>query len=158
MINRYKPHVLVLPEDDANSQLANGFLLHSAIRSHIQILEVAGGWMKVLNCFQSDHVSYMAKYPHRRMILLIDFDEDQERLTCAQAYIPETLRDRVFILGVWSEPEALRADLGSYEKIGLSIAEDCHAGTATTWGHHLLCHNANELERLRVQVREILFQ
>ena len=26
-VNKYQPHVLVLPEDDANRQLANGFLL-----------------------------------------------------------------------------------------------------------------------------------
>jgi hypothetical protein len=26
-VNKYHPHVLVLPEDDANRQLANGFLL-----------------------------------------------------------------------------------------------------------------------------------
>jgi hypothetical protein len=27
MVNRYLPHVLVLPEDDANRQIANGFVL-----------------------------------------------------------------------------------------------------------------------------------
>ena len=157
MINRFRPHVLVLPEDDANRQLANGFLLHSEIASQIQILEVAGGWMKVLICFQAVHINEMAKYPHRRMILLIDFDGDQERLTCAQSYIPENLRDRVFIIGVWTEPEALKAALGSYETIGLSIAKDCHAGIGASWDHALLRHNAGEVERLR-QVREILFQ
>lgn len=60
------------------------------------------------------------------MILLIDFDGDPERLTCAQSYIPENLKKRVFIVGVWTEPEDLKAALGSYENIGLSIAKDCH--------------------------------
>jgi hypothetical protein len=29
--NKYKPHVVVLPEDDANRQLANGFLTHPVV-------------------------------------------------------------------------------------------------------------------------------
>jgi hypothetical protein len=30
-MNRYQPHVFVLPEDDANRQLANGFLLDESL-------------------------------------------------------------------------------------------------------------------------------
>lgn len=62
-VNRYKPHVLVLPEDDANRQLATGFLLHSSL-SHQQVhaLPVAGGWTKTLDCLKSDHVNAMATY------------------------------------------------------------------------------------------------
>jgi hypothetical protein len=158
MINRYKPHLLVLPEDDANRQLANGFLLHPSLSTQVQVLEVAGGWTKVLDCFRSDHVSAMATYPNRTMVLLIDFDGRQVRLEQAKTVIPDNLKDRVFVLGVWTEPEALRAILGSYEKIGRAMAEDCREETAATWGHELLRHNASEMERLRRQVRPILFQ
>ena len=53
------------------------------------------------------------------MVLLIDFDGHEERLKDAKAVIPNHLIDRVFIIGVWTEPEALRrANLGSYETIG----------------------------------------
>lgn len=31
-VNKYSPHVLVLPEDKANSEIANGFLLHPFIK------------------------------------------------------------------------------------------------------------------------------
>ena len=158
MINRYKPHVLVLPEDDANSQLANGFLLHPNLSAQVQVLPVAGGWLKVLDCFESDHVDAMAKFPNRTMVLLIDFDGQRGRLDRAKAVIPGNLKDRVFVLGVWTEPEALRASLGSYEKIGRAIAEDCREETAATWNHELLRHNASEIERMRQKVRPILFQ
>jgi hypothetical protein len=67
------------------------------------------------------------------------------------------LRDRVFILGARSEPEALKPDLGSYETIGRALAKDCHEGTDATWGHDLLLHNAIEIDRLRQHVRPILF-
>ena len=157
MINRYKPHVLVLPEDDANRQLLNGFLPHPSLSQQIQPLEEAGGWLKVLDCFESDQVQEMAKYPNKTMVLLIDFDGQRDRLNRAKAVIPDNLKDRVFVLGVWTEPEALKAILGSYEKIGRAMAEDCREDTATTWGHELLRHNAGEIGRLRRQVRPILF-
>lgn len=67
------------------------------------------------------------------------------------------MNDRVFILGVLSEPEALRQDLGSLETIGMNLAKDCREETDTTWSHHLLQHNANELARLRQSLGEILF-
>jgi hypothetical protein len=147
-VNRQQPHVLVLPEDDANRQLANGFLLDPYLsHRNIRVLEEAGGWTKVLERFLSDHVLAMSRFPGRFMVLLIDFDGRKDRLKDAKARIPEHLTDRVFILGAWSEPEALRASLGSYETIGLAMAQDCREETVTTWGHDLLRHNASELQR-----------
>jgi len=157
-VNKYLPHVLVLPEDDANRQLANGFLLDQYRSTwKIQVLEEVGGWVQVLEHFLSDHAVAMDRYPGRFMVLLIDFDGRQERLQDARETIPERLTDRVFILGALSEPEALKANLGSYETIGLAMARDCREETTTTWGHVLLRHNANELDRLREHVRPILF-
>ena len=159
-VNKHQPHVLVLPEDDANRQLAKGFALEldqSAGRS-IQVLEVAGGWFEVLNRFESDQVADMEKYSARHMVLLFDFDRKADRLSYAMGKVPEHLRDRVFVLGALSEPEALRSDLGSYETIGRKMAKDCREETDTTWGHDLLRHNASEIGRLRKRVRPILFQ
>ena len=91
------------------------------------------------------------------MVLLIDFDGHEERLGEAEARIPGHFRDRVFVLGVLTEPEALRTDLGSFETIGLGMARDCREDTEAMWGHRLLRHNADELARLREWVRPILF-
>lgn len=158
-VNKFEPHVLVLPEDDANRQLANGFLLDEALVVRtIQILREVGGWLEVLERFRSDHVSEMDRYPLRSMVLLIDFDRREGRLDQAKAAIPDRLIDRVFILGAWTEPEALRkAGLGSYEAIGRRLATECREGTNTTWNDDLLRHNASELDRLRKLVRPILF-
>lgn len=81
-VNKYQSHILVLPEDRANSEIANGFLLNPNlnIRS-IQILPYAHGWRTVLNKFTSDHISEMRQYPHRNILLLIDFDEDENQST-----------------------------------------------------------------------------
>jgi len=158
-VNKYQPHVLVLPEDDANRQLANGFRLDQYLLNwRIQVLEEAGGWIKVLERFKNDLVIGMNRYSGRFVVLLIDLDDQLERLAEAKSKIPDHLVDRVFVLGALTEPEALkRAGLGSPEQIGLGVAKDCREGTDTLWRHPLLRHNAPQLERLLPHVRPILF-
>jgi hypothetical protein len=146
----------VLPEDDRDRQLANGFLLDPGVRN-IQVLGVAGGWLKALERFKSDHIRGMDDYPGRFMVLLIDFDGHPERRDEARAAIPARLNERVFVLGVLTEPEELTFSLGSYETIGRALAEDCRLGAGTAWEHPLLRHNEAELDRLRERVRPILF-
>ena len=157
-VNKYLPHVYVLPEDDANRQIANGFFLdHGLHRRQFYVLEEAGGWTNVLDNFCSVHVLEMEKTPTRYMILAIDLDDNLGRLELAKSRIPEHLVDRVFVLCTLSEPEKLKPDLGSFETIGLGIARDCREGTNTVWGHRLLTHNATEISRLRDLVQPILF-
>jgi hypothetical protein len=123
------------------------------------VLDEVGGWTEVLDRFKSDQVSEMDKYPNRFMVLLIDFDGKEDRLDRAKKEIPGHLTERVFILGVSTEPEDLRkAKLGSHETVGMALAKDCREETDTTWGHELLRHNASEIDRLRQHVRPILFQ
>ena len=148
---------MVLPEDDANRQLANGFQLELTFQRRMQVLPIAGGWPNVLEIFNTEHVAKMNSYSDRIMVLLIDFDGQEERFQTAKAAIPDNLNERVFILGAWSEPEALRPELGSYEMIGSAMAKDCREETDVTWRHGLLKHNAGELDRLRERVRPILF-
>ena len=156
-VNRHQPHVIVLPEDDANRQLANGFHLELTFQWRMQVLPVAGGWRNVLDIFKSEHVAKMNVYSDRLMVLLIDFDGQEDRLHQAKAAIPSNLNERVFILGAWSEPETLRQYLGSFETIGSAMAKDCREETDVTWRHGLLKHNTGELDRLRQRVRPILF-
>lgn len=159
MSNDYPPHVSILPEDDANRQLIVGFLLDPYLSSYrVKVLRVAGGWGKVLERFQANHIAEMRKHENRFMILLIDFDQREDRFAKAKEVVPEDLEKRVFILGAWSEPEELRkAGLGSYETIGQALAKDCREGTDTIWGHPLLRHNVPELDRLRPHAYSILF-
>jgi len=158
-VNKERPHLLVLPEDKANRQLANGFWLEvdPTRQRQMQVHAVAGGWTEVLNLFSSVHVTEMDRCPTRFMVLLIDFDGNENRLNQAQHSIPQHLAERVFILGTLTEPEALKPHLGPYEEIGSKLAKDCREATDDTWGHVLLQHNAGELARLREHVLPILF-
>jgi hypothetical protein len=102
----------------------------------------------------------MKRFPDRRLVLLLDFDQDEGRRGKVFAEIPDDLKNRVFVLGVWSEPEDLRRNLHiSLEAIGQELAEACLANEflKSRWNHPLLSHNADELNRLRQSVRPILF-
>ena len=151
--------MLVLPEDDANNEIANGFLLHDALDSHaIQVLSCAKGWAKVRDAFLADHVTAMRRFALRYMVLLVDFDDNSTRFDEMTASIPGDLAERVFVIGVLSEPEELpRAGLGSKEDVGYKLASECYDETRDVWDHNLLRHNANELDRMTTLLRPILF-
>jgi len=160
-INKYHKHLLVLPEDDANRQIANGFLLDSTLNARaIQILPPAGGWTKVMDSFINTHVSGMYQYQDRMILLLIDFDQDEKRLDYLKNEIPNDMKERVFVLGTLSEPEELKkniANLNTFEAIGKALAQDCINETDKIWGHDLLKHNRNELDRMISSVKPFLF-
>lgn len=158
-VNKYQPHVLVLPEDAADRQVANGFILdQSVFTRRIQILEEAGGWARVLDQFETDHIAGMESWPCRFIVLLIDFDGDLSRLTQAKARIPSNLDDRVFVLGSLTDPEDLKRSFGgTLEHIGTALAEDCRGEANQIWGLALLRHNSKELNRLRTSVSPFLF-
>jgi len=156
-VNRHKPHVLVLPEDDANRQIANGFI-YDLDNRYIQVLPIAAGWTKAVDQFINDHAPRMRQYPDRMMVLLIDFDNCKDRLSFIKRQIPKDLDHRVFVIGSWTAPEKLKNDMEtSFEKIGESLAKDCSEDTNHTWGHTLLNHNERELTRLRLSVKPIIF-
>ena len=158
-VNKYRPHVMVLPEDDANRELANGFLLHESVALRaIQVLVEAGGWSKVRSLFEEEHIAEMKKNTLRHMVLLVDFDGDSSRLDEMRKAIPASLVERVFVIGVWLEPEELkRKKLGSFESIGRQLASECHENTRVIWNHELLRHNEQELGRMTAALRPILF-
>jgi hypothetical protein len=159
-VNKYKPHVLVLPEDDANRQMANGFLLHPALNpTCIDVQPHPGGWGKVLDTFERVHVAGLRSYPKRHLVLLIDFDEQvSDRTQHVRDRIPADVSDRVYLLGTHGEPEPLKSAQGcSLERIGEDLASACADGVPGLWQHALLTHNQAELDRLIAQVKPFLF-
>lgn len=158
--NKYKDHLLILLEDDANRQIANGFLQNLNLDQRaIQTLSLSRGWENVLSDFTKKHLLGIRKYPKRRILLLIDFDEQySDRLQQIRKCIPEDVAKRVFVLGAHKEPEDLKKSINkSYEQIGEALAQDCFDGTEETWGHELLQHNKPELERMATSVQPFLF-
>ena len=163
--NEYQNHILVLPEDDANRQIARGFAKEPKLNDRvIEIVRPRGGWKKVLDAFKNTYVSKMYKSKGKTMFLLmlIDFDGQYERrLSYIKNEVPDDLKERVFVLGAQSEPENLKthlANLNTFEAIGKALAQDCINETNEIWGHDLLKHNKNELDRLILSVKPFLFE
>ncbi|MFM9965426.1 MAG: hypothetical protein ACKV2Q_29930 [Planctomycetaceae bacterium] len=109
MSNKFRPHVYVLPEDAANRQLANGFRLHESVANkEFKVLPEAGGWIKVRSQFEEVHIAEMKNNSLRYLVLLVDFDGKENRLEEIKKVIPPNLIERVFVIGVWLEPEDLK--------------------------------------------------
>ncbi|MEG4292861.1 hypothetical protein Q5692_30020 [Microcoleus sp. C2C3] len=160
MTNKYQPHIHVLAEDDANRQIANGFLLGPNLNNRaVKVLPLPGGWKKTVEEFTKEYAPEMRQLRHRMMVLLIDFDDNENRLSYVESHIPDDLKARVFVLGVLSEPENLRTDIKkTFEEIGEALAKDCSDNTNELWGHTLLKHNKGELDRMASSVKPFLFK
>lgn len=159
-VNRYRPHVLILPEDDANTNLSIGFIQHANLKTRaIQVLPKAGGWSEVLQAYLDEHVTNSMRYVDCHFVMLIDFDNHfPSRLQEFQNAIPAQYSNRTYVIGTLDEPEELKRTLHkSYEAIGEALANDCYHGTLNTWNHAMLAHNYSELQRLNQNVRNILF-
>jgi len=155
-VNKYRNHVVVIPEDDVNRQVMNGFLLHQSLKPRsIDVRPPAGGWKKVLNADLPGLWSLNCRY----FILLVDFDRDfKRRKRYFEEQFPVEVRNRVYLIGCLSEPENFKKNCGlTYEEIGTALAESCIKQEGGLWNHDELAHNKDELERLMRNVRPILF-
>jgi hypothetical protein len=158
--NKYKKQVWVLPEDDANRQIAQGFTLEASVNERgLHLLPVAGGWAAIRDGFKHEYNNELLKCSLCSMVLLVDFDDKgARRLEEILSGVDPALQARVFVLGARGEPERLRTSLRmTYEQIGKTLAKECSDGTRATWEHELLAHNRGELERMVPHVRPILF-
>jgi hypothetical protein len=159
-MNKYAPHVYVVPEDDADRQIANGFVLHHQVKdTRIKVVPPAGGWSNVLKTFQDEYIPTLRNYPQAHVVMLIDFDDQVEkRKAVFEQAIPEDLKTRVFVVGSKHNPETLKKALQiPFGDIGTSLAGDCDAGTTTFWDHEQLRHNDAERQRLVQTVKPFLF-
>ena len=159
-MNKYEHCVYVIPEDDANRQIADGFALHRHVDSRrVQVMPPAGGWNYVLTTFQKEYVQKLRDYPKAHVVMLIDFDNcfDVRRVNF-ENNIPADIKPRVFVVGSKGTPEKLKNSLNkSFEEIGTSLAGDCDTQTTALWEHEELNHNEPDRLRLLQTVRPFLF-
>lgn len=156
-VNRYRPHLLVLPEDDATRSLAVGF--SDMANGQMQVLQPARGWPHVLETFEQQYVAYLTQYGDAHIVLLIDFDDDYpNRLADFQRRIPSAVASRVYVLGAMTEAETLKGAVGKkFGPLGMALAQECKSATLMLWNCTQLQHNASERARLANQVQSFLF-
>lgn len=153
-MNRYQKHILVLPEDDANRQIANGFFVNWAGGIQQSICPVARGWRRTFDELRDDYENHVRNFPKCRFVILIDFDDHfDERMNLFRRMVPEDLQDRIFLLGCIHEPETVRRELNTtFEGIGRILAEDCDTSTRSVWNANQFRHNSLELNRLKASL------
>lgn len=160
-VNAYEPHLIIVPEDDATRQLANGFEQEVNVGNSLQVLRPSRGWGRQLDERMRDYCEGLTRYPERRIVLLIDFDGNPDtRRDYVKSQIPEHLAHRVYVIGVSSEAEALKRHCNhkSFEAIGKDLARECSSQTHNLWKDELLSNNQMEIERFDRDVRPFLFR
>lgn len=159
-MNRYAPHVYIIPEDDRDRQLVDGFILHDQVKSQrVQVMPPSGGWHEVLKTFKAEYIHRLRDDQKGHVVMLIDFDGHYaDRRKEFEDEIPDDLKQRVFVVGSKVTPEDLKNELANnYERIGLLLAEECFARIETTWNHEHLKHNEPDRLRMINVIKPILF-
>lgn len=111
----------------------------------------------MLSVLEREYLHYLRVYPHAQILLLIDFDHADNRRSACEVAIPEDLRDRVFVIGSWNEPEDIRRDLHiSFERMGTQLADECYRARYDLWTGPHFAHNEAERNRLATALRSIL--
>ena len=158
-VNRSKPHLIVIPEDKADQDIVNGFsnCLELNERQFV-VKKPAGGWEKGRARLLELSDSHLREYPDSHAVLVIDFDKYNDRGSEIRKQVPEGVRDRVFVIGVLSNPEELKRSINiNFERIGTQIAKGCKESNTDFWQHQLLAHNLEVIRRLSRAVRDIFF-
>jgi hypothetical protein len=160
--NRFRDHVIILPEDDADRQIANDFCSsHHLINANmnVQVVNEAGGWRRAQDLLEQTYVPYLQKFMRSRVVLVIDFDSRPARRIDVLRNIPKELQARVFVIRSLTNPEELKSSLNkTLEEIGIDIADQCARETTDSlWNTDLLSHNRDEINRLSDEIRGLLF-
>lgn len=158
-VNVYRPHIYVIPEDDADRQFADGFELDGRlIPLAMQVMPIAGGWLKVIDKILEDYVPRVRNNPNTHIVGIIDCDGRPDRISTQLARMPADVRDRVFLLGTLDDPQAFKNLVRlTYEKIGIKLADECYRRNFSLWRHEQLAHIHEEISRAAVALRPVLF-
>jgi hypothetical protein len=160
-VNRYKPHVFLLPEDKQEEDIINGFFTvgHLPYRKDYQVLPLAGGWPKIRLQLSDTLHTELRRYPNMHLIIAADFDKRENRYEDILAGTPADLRERVMLIAPRDEPKDLVAAIGkSRETIGRELAQACFDRNDGLWASEHLVHNTDERQRVGETMRNLIFR
>lgn len=148
MPNKYRWHIVVIPEDDATRQLGNGLInTFPDIAKFIKVLPVTRGWKRAVECVESLNLK---NFSQRRVLLIIDFDKNKDRLEAIKAKEDfSEFKDKIFIIGCFNEAEDLKRLVGrtNLEQVGQILGSDCEY-----WNNPLLLNCRDDACRLKEEI------
>jgi len=165
MPNNERPHVLILPEDKAFAEMANGFLLEVDNDRQARV-EKFGGGKEGLRRRVIELLPSLGRYLERSLVVLFDGDRKDSPLDFWAEVQAERSATRVFFVWTRAEAEDLRREFmnagylveGNHlEGIGKVLATDCRDHSWNKWACEQLtdCHTS-QADGLAT-LREILF-
>lgn len=157
-VNKFKPHLFIVPEDDADRQIAVGFQMHLEANGRMQIVDVAGGWLKVVNVIKDEYVPLLNNNPNTHVLGIIDCDKDADRIAEQLKTFPAGIRNRIFLLGVNENPQEFkRSTKMHFAQIGEKLADECYKDELDLWNHEMLSYSSIEALRAKNALRELVF-
>ncbi len=157
-LNKHKPGLYVIPEDDADRQIANGFLEDFRVQNAFQVMPPAQGREKVLSQIIEVYVPILQKYKQLKVIGVLDFDGRKDRYEQKLQEIPNGVRERVFLLGTLNNPEKLKASAGlHFESLGEKLAQECCDANFELWNNEQLVFLKDEVLRAKEELWTVLF-
>ena len=149
--NRLKPHLFIIPEDDKDRSIALGAL--GALNINAKVMGNTRGWRKVEKLLNKEYIPRLRNNANTHLVIVIDFDNwGEQRYEKVISWVPNELKDRVFILGPAKEPKDLKRELKlrmSFEEIGGTLVTDCdEEHISPLWDREMLSHTKPEFRRL----------
>jgi len=151
-VNRGKPYLLIIPEDDDDRAFAEG--ARGALPAmNVKIVANSNGWPKIEKLLAGVYNKRLRANANEHLLILIDFDtKGQKRYDKVFGWVPEDVKDRVFIIGPEKEPKDLKKSLKlkmSFWQMGDQLVSDCDEQQINPlWDHDMLSHNKPEFRRL----------
>ena len=157
-MNKFKPHLFIVPEDDADRQIAVGFQMHLEAKGEMQIVDVARGWLKVVGVIKDEYVPLLKNNLNSHVLGIIDCDKDVDRIAEQLENFPEDIRNRIFLLGVNENPQEFkRSAKMHFAEIGEKLADECYKDELDLWNHEMLSYSSSEALRAKDVLRELVF-
>lgn len=158
-VNREKPYLIVLFEDDAYKDLFMGF--EFSMQKQISQRPVCGGFDSVhllLTNEKSILLKELNKFPKAYVLALIDADSDnyphsqKGKIDTLKTAIDVKYQDRVFIIGSKIEAEDIKQVIigqGKWKTVSQKLEDSCKNDHCQLWQDDMLKHNLDEISRLK---------
>lgn len=159
-MNKYRDCLYILAEDRKLSEVVNGYLI-AKVRNQrkFKILPYDRGWRHVFDKIK-DFKKDLDRYPDLRILLIIDFDSDYNRLNKFTEEIGEEYAERMFVLGPYDNVEALKrcCNTTSTEQVGKLLAQTSPRSSLqdNPWKGEQLNMFSSEIERFFCAVSPFL--
>lgn len=155
-VNREKPYLIVLFEDNAYKDLFMGFQFST--QRQVKQNTVYGGFKYIyLELTNNDSLTLkeLKKYSNAYVLAMIDADLDSQsesNIEKLKSSICTEYKERVFVVGSQYEAEDIKKTVieqGKWKSVSKKLENSCINEDCGLWQDEMLEHNSAEIARLK---------